>query len=176
MPKSSIKGFRAPFLSLTADTFQILHDQGFTYDSSLTSSNPLNADDTDAWWPYTLDSGLANSCLTVEGICQGEPQLPGLWEIPMYSFFEDDRAVSVMDPYLGSDTDRILDLLKRNFDQVSPTQGHDILLHSEVGSTNSIITETDSLLVFTPIPLNSCPTTPDWKRTLLRVANTYPLA
>lgn len=119
IPFSALKGFRAPFLNITVDTLEILADQGFTYDSSFVSASPLESDDTDAFWPYTLDNGLANNCLTVEGACQGQPQLPGFWEIPMYSMFSnegDGTAVTVMDPYLSStDTDEVLDLMKANF-------------------------------------------------------------
>lgn len=28
-------------------------------------------------------TGLANNCHDVDGVCNGEPKLPGLWEIPM---------------------------------------------------------------------------------------------
>ena len=74
----------------------------FTYDSSAAASIPVTDPNTDAYWPYTLDNGMANNCLTVPGTCQGEPKLPGFWEIPMYAFF-DDRGVDgphLMDPWL----------------------------------------------------------------------------
>ncbi|KIK71468.1 hypothetical protein GYMLUDRAFT_254679 [Collybiopsis luxurians FD-317 M1] len=102
IPMSAIIGFRAPYLNYTPDTFTRLKAAGFTYDSSASSSLPVDADGTDAYWPYTLDYGLANDCLTVEGVCQGQPQVPGLWEVPMYAFF-DQRGVDgihLMDNYL----------------------------------------------------------------------------
>ncbi|TFK24271.1 hypothetical protein FA15DRAFT_669712 [Coprinopsis marcescibilis] len=101
IPLSSIKGFRAPFLDFNADTLRTLHKSEFLYDSSAVASVPVTDPSTDAYWPYTLDNGLANNCLT-EGLCQGEPRLPGLWEIPMYAFF-DERGVGgrhLMDPWL----------------------------------------------------------------------------
>ncbi|KIY51975.1 hypothetical protein FISHEDRAFT_63969 [Fistulina hepatica ATCC 64428] len=104
IPYSAINGFRAPFLNYTVQTLQILNQSRFTYDSSAASSIPVTDPDTDAYWPYTLDYGMANGCLVVEGICKGEPKLPGLWEIPMYAFF-DKRGVAgphLMDPWLDA--------------------------------------------------------------------------
>ncbi|KAG6808581.1 hypothetical protein H0H92_003652 [Tricholoma furcatifolium] len=104
IPLSSIQGFRAPFLSYSTDTLKYLSEASFTYDSSSASSIPVTDNGTDAYWPYTLDYGMANDCLTVDGSCKGQPVLPGLWEIPMYSFF-DERGVDgihLMDPWLDA--------------------------------------------------------------------------
>ncbi|KAL5495118.1 hypothetical protein ACEPAI_580 [Sanghuangporus weigelae] len=104
IPMSSITGFRAPYLNFTADTLKHLASTGFTYDSSATASIPVNESGTDAYWPYTLDNGLANNCLVSSGVCKGEPKLPGFWEIPMYALF-DERGVNgihLMDPWLDS--------------------------------------------------------------------------
>ncbi|KAF8555101.1 hypothetical protein OG21DRAFT_1508030 [Imleria badia] len=104
VPLDSIKGFRAPFLNYTNETFHLLAAADFMYDSSTTASIPITDPDTDAYWPYTLDYGLANDCLTVDGICQGQPQIPGFWEIPMYAFF-DELGVDgphLMDPWLDT--------------------------------------------------------------------------
>lgn len=102
IPLTSIQGFRAPFLNWTADTLKLLAAAQFTYDSSATSSIPVTTDGTDAFWPYTLDYGLTNDCLSPRGICKGEPKLPGFWEIPMYAFFDDAGIVGphLMDPWL----------------------------------------------------------------------------
>ncbi|KAG6916870.1 hypothetical protein DXG01_004851 [Tephrocybe rancida] len=102
IPLSSITGFRAPFLDYNAQTLKNLAAAQFTYDSSSAASVPVTDPKTDAYWPYTLDNGMANNCLTVTDTCKGEPKLPGMWEIPMYAFF-DDRGVSgphLMDPWL----------------------------------------------------------------------------
>ena len=102
VPLSSIIGFRAPFLNYSVDTLKMLHQLGFTYDSSSSASLPVTADGTDAYWPYTLDNGMANDCLAVDGLCKGEPKLPGFWELPMYALF-DERGVDgihLMDPWL----------------------------------------------------------------------------
>ncbi|KAH7920945.1 hypothetical protein BV22DRAFT_1039233 [Leucogyrophana mollusca] len=104
IPLDAIKGFRAPFLNYSVDTFHLLAQADFTYDSSSAASIPVTDPGTDAFWPYTLDNGLANDCLNVPGICKGEPKIPGLWEIPMYAFF-DDLGVNgphLMDPWLDA--------------------------------------------------------------------------
>ncbi|KIO07090.1 hypothetical protein M404DRAFT_137803 [Pisolithus tinctorius Marx 270] len=104
IPLSAIKGFRAPYLNYTNATFHLLADANFTYDSSVTSSIPVTDPDTDAYWPYTLDYGLANDCLTTPNICKGQPQIPGFWEIPMYAFFDDlgEDGPHLMDPWLDA--------------------------------------------------------------------------
>ena len=102
IPLQSIIGFRAPYLDFTADTLKDLYAAQFTYDSSAASSIPVTDPSTDAFWPYTLDNGLANNCLSVPNVCKGEPKLPGFWEMPMYAFF-DSRGVKgphLMDPWL----------------------------------------------------------------------------
>ncbi|KAI0368946.1 hypothetical protein BV20DRAFT_947179 [Pilatotrama ljubarskyi] len=104
IPLKEIIGFRAPYLNYTVDTLKMLAKLGFTYDSSASASIPVTEDDTDAYWPYTLDYGMANDCLVVDGMCKGEPKLPGFWEIPMYALF-DERGVDgphLMDPWLDA--------------------------------------------------------------------------
>ena len=99
IPLSSIKGFRAPYLDFSVDTLKHLADTGFTYDSSASASIAVTDEHTDAYWPYTLDNGMANNCLSVPGLCRGEPKLPGFWEVPMYAFF-DNNGPHLMDPWL----------------------------------------------------------------------------
>jgi hypothetical protein len=102
IPMKDIRGFRTPYLNYTVDTLKQLAKSGFLYDSSATSSIPVTDPDTDAFWPYTLDHGMANNCLTVNGSCKGQPQIPGFWEVPMYALF-DSRGVAgphLMDPWL----------------------------------------------------------------------------
>lgn len=102
IPLKDIRGFRAPYLEYSIDTLNLLAKAGFTYDSSATASVPVTDPNTDAFWPYTLDYGMANDCLTIPGICKGQPQIPGLWEVPLYAIF-DERGVQgphLMDPWL----------------------------------------------------------------------------
>ncbi|KAI0829015.1 hypothetical protein BC628DRAFT_1315908 [Trametes gibbosa] len=104
IPLKSIQGFRAPYLNYSVDTLKMLAKLGFTYDSSASASIPVTDDGTDAYWPYTLDYGMANDCLAVDGLCKGEPKLPGFWEIPMYALF-DERGIDgphLMDPWLDA--------------------------------------------------------------------------
>ncbi|GAA5973519.1 hypothetical protein JCM11641_007095 [Rhodosporidiobolus odoratus] len=118
IPISDIAGFRAPLLSWSGETLQILHNASFTYDSSMTSASLANASSTDAYWPYTLDNGIANNCLEQPGICKGQLKLPGLWEIPMYSTFEPTSTTDIhlMDPWLDSgNMDDVLSWLKWSF-------------------------------------------------------------
>ena len=102
IPLSRIIGFRAPYLNYTAETLSHLAATGFSYDSSATASIPVTENGTDAFWPYTLDYGMANDCLNVDGLCKGQPKLPGFWEVPMYAMF-DSRGIDgphLMDPWL----------------------------------------------------------------------------
>lgn len=102
IPLNALIGFRAPFLNFSVNTLKMLASAGFTYDSTATSSIPVSDPGSDAFWPYTLDNGMANSCLAVEGLCKGEPKLPGFWEIPMYAYFDARGGVGthLMDPWL----------------------------------------------------------------------------
>ncbi|KDR85820.1 hypothetical protein GALMADRAFT_132466 [Galerina marginata CBS 339.88] len=104
IPLSEIKGFRAPFLNYSAETLQLLAKAQFTYDSSASASIPVTDPNTDAYWPYTLDNGMANNCLAVPGTCKGQPKLPGFWEIPMYAFFDQRGGAGphLMDPWLDN--------------------------------------------------------------------------
>jgi hypothetical protein len=104
IPMSSIKGFRAPYLNYSVNTLQRLAAAEFLYDASSSSSIPVTDPGTDAYWPYTLDYGMANDCLSVDGICKGEPKIPGLWEIPLYAFFDKRGIVGphLMDPWLDT--------------------------------------------------------------------------
>ena len=102
IPLTSIIGFRAPFLNYTAETLQLLRAAKFTYDSSAAAAIPVTDPHTDAYWPYTLDNGLANNCVSVPDTCKGLPKIPGFWEIPLYAFFDKRGAAGphLMDPWL----------------------------------------------------------------------------
>ncbi|KAF7311852.1 Carbohydrate esterase family 4 protein [Mycena indigotica] len=102
IPYTAIQGFRAPYLNYSVDTLKLLAKAGFTYDSSASASIPVVEKGTDAFWPYTLDNGMANDCLQVQGSCKGQPVLPGFWEIPMYAFFDNKGPAGphLMDPWL----------------------------------------------------------------------------
>ncbi|CAH7686651.1 family 4 carbohydrate esterase [Phakopsora pachyrhizi] len=118
IPISAIQGFRAPYLNYSINTMKHLKEAGFTYDSSTTSASPANSSSTDAYWPYTLDNGFANDCLSVPGLCQGQVKLPGMWEIPMYGIFDERQSAGVhlMDPWLDDpNADKVLEWMKSTF-------------------------------------------------------------
>ncbi|KDE02386.1 hypothetical protein MVLG_07058 [Microbotryum lychnidis-dioicae p1A1 Lamole] len=118
IPLVELKGFRAPMLNFSSSTLTTLHTSGFLYDSSATSASPADVAATDAYWPYTLDNGLANNCLDVTGVCKGALKLPGLWEVPMHVVFEANNAsdIHLMDPWLDSeDMSEVLAWLRSSF-------------------------------------------------------------
>ncbi|KAJ6617433.1 hypothetical protein B0H10DRAFT_1948335 [Mycena sp. CBHHK59/15] len=104
IPLKSIIGFRAPYLNYSVNTLKLLAAAGFTYESSSAAAIPVTDPGTDAYWPYTLDNGMANDCLDVADSCKGQPVLPGFWEIPMYAFFDERGAAGahLMDPWLDA--------------------------------------------------------------------------
>ncbi|KAJ7052258.1 hypothetical protein C8F01DRAFT_1033457 [Mycena amicta] len=104
IPYKNIIGFRAPFLNYSVDTLKLLYAANFTYDSSSAGSIPVTDPGTDAFWPYTLDNGMANDCLDVPGSCKGQPVLPGFWEFPMYALFDSrgQEGIHLMDPWLDN--------------------------------------------------------------------------
>lgn len=117
IPFSSLIGFRAPFLNYSAELLTNVAKAGFTYDSSATASLPVTENYTDAFWPYTLDNGLANDCLTFKDVCSGKPKLPGFWEIPMYAIFDEHgvEGTHLMDPWLDGPNSNVSSWLKNTF-------------------------------------------------------------
>lgn len=117
IPYKKIRGFRAPFLNYTRQTLESLAKMNFTYDSSASSGVRTTDSNTDAFWPYTLDYGMANDCTAVDNICAGEPKLPGFWEIPMYGTFDVKAAngAHLMDPWLDGRPDEVGQWLRDTF-------------------------------------------------------------
>ncbi|KAG0320414.1 hypothetical protein BGZ99_004530 [Dissophora globulifera] len=112
IPFAKMSGFRAPLLNYSKSTFDILAQEKFLYDSS-TSAVPGSA-----FWPYTLDYGLANDCWN--GICNQTISTPGMWEIPMHAIMDSDLPTAnafVMDPQLSGTPDAVATWLKNNFNK-----------------------------------------------------------
>ncbi|KAG0088848.1 hypothetical protein BGZ93_002274 [Podila epicladia] len=112
IPFAKMTGFRAPFLNYSKSTFDILAQEKLQYDSS------VNAIPTDAYWPYTLDNGVANDCWN--GICAQPIVAPGLWEIPMHAITDSDQPtakVISMDPQLEGTGEVVSGWLKNNFNR-----------------------------------------------------------
>jgi hypothetical protein len=117
IPLKDIRGFRAPYLNYSSDMLTNLVKAGFAYDSSATSSIPVGQNGTDAFWPYTLDNGLANDCLTIPGICKGQPKLPGFWEVLMYAIFDERGGVGthLMDPWIDGNNSAVYKWMQNTF-------------------------------------------------------------
>ncbi|CAO3573999.1 unnamed protein product [Mortierella alpina] len=112
IPFNKLAGFRAPFLNYSEATFQILGQEKFLYDSS------TNAVPTDAYWPYTLDHGLANDCWNK--ICEKPITVPGMWEIPMHAIMDGNTTTAIahaMDVHLDGTAEAVGGWLKANFDR-----------------------------------------------------------
>ncbi|RUS16248.1 hypothetical protein BC937DRAFT_91448 [Endogone sp. FLAS-F59071] len=108
IPRGRIQGFRAPFLNYTLGTLTEIGQQGFLYDSSATAVID------DAFWPYTLDNGLANDCWS--GVCKpGSLKLPGVWEIPMHSIVDDTQTAQLMDVYLAGTSSNVTNWYNTNW-------------------------------------------------------------
>lgn len=112
VPIADIRGFRAPFLVYSPASFAMLREQGFTYDSSISEvPGRVSQSAGQMLWPYTLDGGVVQDCWT------GTPpstNLPGLFEVPLWSLYDTNTAGWItMDPP-GSDA-QVLAVLQDNF-------------------------------------------------------------
>lgn len=82
--KSSIVGFRTPFLSQSEATYQAMTQVGFLYDCSVEHFKELASNKF--CWPYTLDQGKHPTTTW------GTPpngKYAGLWEMPVYTILKD---------------------------------------------------------------------------------------
>jgi hypothetical protein len=112
---NQIKGFRTPYLEYSANTMQAVVSNGFLFDCSMefgyngwepgvgdpdyppaTSGvwwNSMQSTRTfkKLFWPYTLDQGSppGNSAT-------GNPIVPGLWEVPVYTWLRSDTTAGVV--------------------------------------------------------------------------------
>ena len=112
IPRKDIRGFRAPFLEFNNESFQILHEQGLTYDASITEQPGVLSESIGRMiWPYTLDNGVQQNCWT--GVPPSEP-LPGLFEIPLWSLYDPTtKGWTPMDP--AGDATAVMATLQTNF-------------------------------------------------------------
>ncbi len=81
---SKLSGFRTPFLEYNDETFDVLVQQGFTYDTSIEEGWEDTMDGSNYPWPYTLDSGSpGNQYMLDNGFPNKVPltPCPGLWEL-----------------------------------------------------------------------------------------------
>ncbi|XP_071103514.1 chitin deacetylase 7-like [Haliotis cracherodii] len=80
IPVEDIRGWRSPFLQPTGDTmFNILYENNFTYDATMTYPFPRNVY-SPVMWPFTLDYSYTL-------VCNISPcpknQYPGFWILPV---------------------------------------------------------------------------------------------
>lgn len=95
VPKSAIVGFRVPFLLYSGATYECMMPNGILYDCSVEQAFRQFLDQTTQTyynacaWPYTLDNGVPTNVGAVAGSAIGK--IPGLWELPVYNFFDPDN-------------------------------------------------------------------------------------
>ena len=121
IPRSDIRGFRAPFLQYNASSFQVLSELGLRYDASMVSypGDGISLDRYDLVWPYTLHDGVQGVCET--GFCPTE-NYPDLYSIPLWPLLDtNDMRVAQMDPHenapmgLIDDYESVLKTWRHNF-------------------------------------------------------------
>lgn len=111
IPAEEIVGFRAPFLQYNDASMNVLYDNGFLYESSITEKfGRLSTDGESYIWPYTFDNLGAQSHDVGEA---PKRTYPGLWEIPMWSYYVNGVQKASMD-YPGGHAE-LLAMFKENF-------------------------------------------------------------
>jgi hypothetical protein len=91
IPREEVRGFRAPFLNYDQQTLNDVYDLGVLYDSSIVLNDAAGLDQKfnygrENYWPFTLDDAPD---IDFECTCDYKP-LPGLWEIPMNRWFDEN--------------------------------------------------------------------------------------
>ncbi|OAQ24568.1 hypothetical protein K457DRAFT_81884 [Linnemannia elongata AG-77] len=133
IPYAKMTGFRAPLLNYSKSTFDVLAQEKIQYDSSTTATT------TDAYWPYTLDYGVANDCWN--GICAQGVAQPGMWEIPMHAIIDPQGNAYSMDVQLSGSASVVAQWFKDNFNRhyQGTRQPFGIYLHPvHVGNATSL--------------------------------------
>jgi len=116
VPREEMRGFRTPLLAFDQSTFDNLANLSFTYDSSIADAELNSADGTNNLWPYTMDNGIAQSCMASGGTCNQTKSNPGLWEVPLWRMRdEDDTLLLAVDWFEEEKT--VTETLTRNFDK-----------------------------------------------------------
>ncbi|EFN52371.1 hypothetical protein CHLNCDRAFT_138801 [Chlorella variabilis] len=117
IPEEEVRGFRNPYLQTNPTVREVLHDNGFLFDSTLMENDVSISDSMhNRVWPYTLDFGIAQNCdwFSPAQTCNSEERYPGMWEVPLYIM--SGKGVYTMD--YGSDNRHSLyDILMTNFEE-----------------------------------------------------------
>jgi peptidoglycan/xylan/chitin deacetylase (PgdA/CDA1 family) len=109
--KADIWGFRTPYLSFSATTFQAVKQMGLVYECTMTQHQDIYKNEF--VWPYTLDTGFAAG--VIDGWV-GTCATPGLWEIPVYTTSTD--ATTMWPPYTGFDSSILTQGIGSQFGQM----------------------------------------------------------
>ncbi|KAF9083012.1 hypothetical protein BGX23_011877 [Mortierella sp. AD031] len=136
IPYAKMTGFRAPFFNYSKSTFDILAQEKIQYDSSAVALA------SDAYWPYTLDYGVANDCW--KGVCSQGVAQPGMWEIPLHAIVDPAGNAYSMDVQLSGSASVVSQWLKDNFNRhyTGTRQPFGIYLHPvHVGDTSDMYNE-----------------------------------
>jgi hypothetical protein len=81
---NDVKGYRAPFLQTTGNTtFQVLHDEGFKYDSSMPT---LSHSKPKPIFPYNLDDGYQQDC-QISPCPTSDGRWEGLFIVPIVDYW-----------------------------------------------------------------------------------------
>ncbi|KAI7845753.1 hypothetical protein COHA_000668 [Chlorella ohadii] len=120
IPAAEILGFRNPYLTTTPTVRQVLHEEGFLYDSTLmeTLQYSLSNGAGQRVWPYTMDFGIAQNCAFFSPAQKCNPQnetYPGLWQVPMWPLI--DNGQETMMDYGPDDDHSLYNLLVANFEE-----------------------------------------------------------
>ncbi|CAG0915709.1 unnamed protein product [Notodromas monacha] len=110
--REDVRGMRAPFLQIGGDKmFKMLHDQNFTYDSSM----PVYENKPPSF-PYTLDYKLFHDCMIPP--CP-KKSFPGVWEVPMVMWqdLKGGRCSMVDGCSAPGDAEGIYKMLIKNFER-----------------------------------------------------------
>jgi len=112
IPKTGIRGERAPFLQSSGDaTFTAMKNLSMFYDCSFPSTAHTNP----PIWPYTLDQGFQHDCLIPP--CP-KNKYTGIWTVPMVALNRNGTVCSMADACDNPKTlDETYEYLKSNFDR-----------------------------------------------------------
>jgi hypothetical protein len=112
IPKDEIKGFRTPYLAYDQDTLNHLSNiDDVLYDTTITADDHVQANyGRENIWPFTWEHAEDTD---IACKCDKNLALPGLWEIPMYPYFDssDNRIWGLMD------YDNVADSIQQNLER-----------------------------------------------------------
>jgi len=112
IPKTGIRGARAPFLQSSGDaTFTAMKNLGMFYDCSFPTTRFTNP----PIWPYTLDQGFQHDCLIPP--CP-QTKYAGIWTVPMVALNRNNTDCSMADACdKPNNTNQTFQYLKTNFER-----------------------------------------------------------